>query len=99
MIALPLLHFLPYGFSVAALFGCLAGHTLGACWMLYSLRGRRDLTGPGTLMALPATVVFLLSLWATRTDDLAYDGAVVSGVIATIIWLMFGAMRLPPPAE
>jgi hypothetical protein len=99
MIAFPLLQFLPDSFDLPALLGCLAGHTLGGCWMLYRLRGRRDLSGIRTLVALPTTVVFILSLWAMRTDDLAYDGAVVSGVMALIIWLMFAATRLAPPAE
>lgn len=99
IVAFPFLHFLPDSFSFPALLGCLAGHTVGGCWMLYSLRGRHGLLGWRVLMGLPMTVLFALSLWAMRTDDMQYAGVLISGVIALIIWLMFSAMRLPPPAE
>jgi hypothetical protein len=95
IVAFPFVHFLPGDFGFPALLGCLASHTFGGCWMLYEMRGRRDLLGWRILMGLPMTVLFALSLWAMRTDDMQYGSALISGVIALMIWLMFAAMRLP----
>ena len=99
MIAFPLVHYLPDSVDLPALLACLGSHTLGGCWMLYSLRGRRDLLGWRILVGLPATASLAISLWAMRTDDMQFASVLVTGVIAVILWLMFAAMRLPPPAE
>jgi hypothetical protein len=85
----------------AVFLGCLGAHTLGACWLLFSLRGRRDLMGARLVIGLPMAAVFVLSLWMMRTDDLAYDGVVVSVLISLVIWGMFWVTsypRSPTPA-
>jgi len=79
----------------ALLLGCLGAHTFGACWLLISLRGRRDLIGARLVVGLPMAVLFFVSLWMMRTDDLAYDGVMVSVLISLVIWGTFSATSLP----
>jgi len=81
--------------GMALFFGCLGAHTFGACWLLFSLRGRRDLMGARLVVGLPMAAIFVLSLWMMRTDDLAYDGVMVSVLISLVIWGMFWVTSYP----
>jgi hypothetical protein len=99
LVAFPLLPFVPDSYGLPAFLGCLVSHTFGGCWLLYSLRGRRDLLAPRMLVPLPASLGLAFSLWAMRQDDMQYAGVLISGVVAVILWLTFAWMRLPPPED